>query len=282
MLLDFFDLHQQVVKLRREVLVRNDELGKNQDVLYGLDAAAQVLADLNDFTDDQGRPRKRLPYGPLPALVPLRQLDFAFACEQRNRAHFAQVHAHGVVGLVAEILGEVEVAEFVDIVALFFEVEFRLLQDLDAGAVEVAQQVLELASRREIRQQVVHFVVQDETFFLADFHELLHSTVFVVSTHWQPHRKRLKRRSNSVYNTGDWAILSAPPHPEFRIEVAKLLGQTKRFRQVSAALRCLDSRFQTGAAKLFFLHLQIAQAAARLGERRTLLCDFIGKNHPRQ
>src|SRR5947208_10640561 len=52
---------------------------------------------------------------PISTLFPyttlFRSLDFAFSREQRNRAHFAQVHAHRIVGLLQRPGGQVERSE---------------------------------------------------------------------------------------------------------------------------------------------------------------------------
>ena len=126
------------------------------------------------------------------ALVALGQLDFAFAGEQRNGAHLAQIHADRIVGFVANILGQFEVAELVGLVlGGLFEVELRLFQDFDAGAVEVGEQILELAPGREILgEQIVDFVVQNEPLFFARVHEIFQSPVFVICCHWHPAYQR--------------------------------------------------------------------------------------------
>src|SRR6267378_3550158 len=63
-------------------------------------AGVQLIAEQDHFLRDERRSRNRLDDGELSALDPPRDLDFAFAREQRHRAHLAQVHADRVVGLV--------------------------------------------------------------------------------------------------------------------------------------------------------------------------------------
>ena len=174
-LLDLGDLRQQLVQLSAEIFVGNDELGQHQDIAHGSDAALQIVAQLNDLADDQRRTRERFANRPLAAFIALGQLDFALAGEQRNGAHLAQIHADRIVGFVANILGEFQVAEIVGLIlGGFFEIEFGLFQDLDAGAIEVREQILEFAAGREIfGDQLVHFVVQNEPLFLARVHEIL-------------------------------------------------------------------------------------------------------------
>ena len=78
--------------------------------------------------------RQRLAHRGLAALDALGQLNFAFARQQRNGAHLAQVHAHRIVGLVAEILGELQVGELLAFFEFLVELDFGLFQNLDAGA----------------------------------------------------------------------------------------------------------------------------------------------------
>ncbi len=58
--------------------------------------------------------------------------------------------------------------------SFFLEVEFGLFQDLDASAVEIGEQIFEFAAGGEILgQQLIDFVVENETFFFAHFHEIV-------------------------------------------------------------------------------------------------------------
>ena len=63
-----------------------------------------------------------------------------------NRAHLPQVHAHRIVGLVAEVLDQLEVANSSPLVELLVEFELRLFQDLDARGIEIRQQIIEFAA----------------------------------------------------------------------------------------------------------------------------------------
>ena len=63
------------------------------------------------------------------------------------------------VGFVADILGEIQVPEFVRVV-LLFEVDLGFFQDLDARAVKVGKEIFELAAGVQVLcEQLVHFVV---------------------------------------------------------------------------------------------------------------------------
>src|SRR6185312_2275824 len=59
----------------------------------------ELVAELEDLLDGDRRVEHDLQHAPLAFLDALGDLDLAFAREQRDRAHLAQVHAHRVVGL---------------------------------------------------------------------------------------------------------------------------------------------------------------------------------------
>ena len=142
-----------------------------------------AIAHLMIARGDGRRARDRLDDGELAALDALGDLDFAFAREQRDRAHLAQVHADGVVGLVERAGRQVELellGPFAGAVEqLVFAVLLLGVDDLDAGAAERAEQVVELVRRGDVgRQQLVDLVVEQVALFLADGDELLYFVVF--------------------------------------------------------------------------------------------------------
>ncbi len=73
-------------------------LVEDHHFFYVADAALEVFAEGGDFANHNGRARNGLEHAQLAALNALGDFHFAFAREQRNGAHFAQVHAHRVVG----------------------------------------------------------------------------------------------------------------------------------------------------------------------------------------
>ena len=90
-------------------------------------AVLQQLGDLNHAQLNQRGPADGLLHAQLAALHAARQIDFAFAGEQRNGAHFAQIHAYRIVGvnrlfdllrsrkfLVLNFLGMEEIRFFVE------------------------------------------------------------------------------------------------------------------------------------------------------------------------
>ena len=64
------------------------------------DAATQVFAKPDDLANHDRRARDCLHDAKLATLDALGDLDLAFACEQGNRSHLAEIHADGVVGLL--------------------------------------------------------------------------------------------------------------------------------------------------------------------------------------
>ena len=72
--------------------------------------------------NDDGRTRERFEHADLAALDALGDFDFAFAREQRNGSHLAQVHADGVVGFFERAGSEVEF----DVLALFAFFKFLI------------------------------------------------------------------------------------------------------------------------------------------------------------
>ena len=62
-------------------------------------ALFQLLGEFDNHPLHQGGAADRLLHPQLAALHAARQIDFAFARQQRNGAHFAQIHAHRIVGV---------------------------------------------------------------------------------------------------------------------------------------------------------------------------------------
>src|SRR6266566_710898 len=79
------------------------------DFLDGAHTLAQVVADGNQFLDDNRRARDGAHDHELAALNALRDRDLAFARQERNCAHLAQIHAHGIVGFLERAGGKVQI-----------------------------------------------------------------------------------------------------------------------------------------------------------------------------
>ncbi len=114
------------------------------------------------------------------ALDALGDFNFALAREQGNRAHFAQIHAHRIVGLFQRAGGQVEL----DVFAVFkLEVlvgaELGAIEQVDALGADGRDQVVEVVARANlIRQHVVDFAVGEIALFLAYFDQAF-NVVFV-------------------------------------------------------------------------------------------------------
>ena len=112
------------------------------------------------------------------------EFDLAIAGEQRHRPHLAQIHAHGVVGLIAGFGAQFEVGELLGFLRFFGEVGLRLLEQIDARGVETGQQVVEFRARAEIvGKKIGDVVVKDVAPLLAHFNESLKTAVTIVGSH---------------------------------------------------------------------------------------------------
>ena len=114
-------------------------------------SCAHLLAHGDDFLDHQRRAGERFQNRVLAALDAARDFDFAFAREQRNRAHLAQVHADGIVDLFAEAGGQFEIEQFFGFFELLLEI-LGLFEDFDAGAVQARRARRPARRRRRDRR----------------------------------------------------------------------------------------------------------------------------------
>ena len=168
-------------------------------------AGVQLIPELDDLLGHQRRPGDRLDHRELAALDAPRNLHFALAGEQRHRAHLAQIHAHGIVGLVERAGREVELELFgpfgraVDdlVVAQVFLIG---VDDFDTRAAEGVEQIVELVGRGDFRrQQLVHLVIQQVAFLLADADELSYFVVLFLDREVIPYVSSSMRWSRSFF-----------------------------------------------------------------------------------
>ena len=107
---------------------------------------------------------------------------FAFAREQRNGAHLAQIHADRVVGLVERAWSEIQfrlVARSVTIEVLVAAVRLVGIHDLDACGAKGIEEVIEFLGRGDFgRQNLVDLVVEQVALLLADSDQLAYFVVF--------------------------------------------------------------------------------------------------------
>src|SRR5208283_1524228 len=169
---------------------------KLNDFLDGPRALPQVIPDRDQFLDHDGRARDGLHHHQLAALDALGDGHFAFAREQGHGAHFAEVHAHWVVGFFQRAGRQVQVAAFFRVgIVLDHRVVIALLDghfhgarrfgrrgvfiDLDSIALESRQQVVDFFRRMDFRgERVVDLIVQQVAALLADGNELLYRIIF--------------------------------------------------------------------------------------------------------
>src|SRR6185436_9664296 len=153
-------------------------------------AGVQLVAQQDDLLGDERRPRDRLDDRQLAPLDAAGDFDFAFAREEGDRAHLAQVHADGVVGLVEGARREIEL----DLLGAFTRAVDRLLvagvfligvDDFDARAAERVEEIVEFFRRGDLgRQQLVDFVVEKVALLLADADQLPDFVVFFFDGQW--------------------------------------------------------------------------------------------------
>jgi hypothetical protein len=117
----------------------------------------------------------------LPRSMRLAMATFAFAREERDGAHLAQIHADGVVRLVESARREIELGTFlgaVTIEVLLAAIGLVGIDDLDAGAAERVEQIVEVFRRGDLgRKHLVDLVVEQVSLFLADLNQLAYFVV---------------------------------------------------------------------------------------------------------
>jgi hypothetical protein len=186
---DFLQIFRQLfylfVEFRLETvefLVGRHDFRRSEHVAQAALAFADFAGDLENLPHHEGRARQGADGGFLPVLDPLGEFDFAFARQQAHRAHFAQIHAHRIVGFLGNLfvigLGEVFFVRFFSVFAA------RRLQQVDAGFVQPRQQIVQVGARRHILgHQFGHVVIEDVALLLAHVDELLEPAVTSLRRH---------------------------------------------------------------------------------------------------
>src|SRR5216683_1874932 len=161
-------------------------LVEGDDFLDVADSALEVFAEAHDLADDDRRAGDGLHDAELAALDAFGDLNLALAGEQGHRAHLAEVHADGVVGLLERAGGEVElyvVGLFagLGLVLVAVAAELRLTgEHIDALGVDGGEQVIEIVGGGDVTgEQVVDLSVGEIALFLPGVDELVY-IVFVL------------------------------------------------------------------------------------------------------
>ncbi len=92
------DLGEKFFQTLLDNLFRDFLFVEGDQLFNGADTLLEVLAQGEEFTDHDRRARKRLQNAVLAALDSLGDFNFAFAGEQRDGSHLAQIHADGIIG----------------------------------------------------------------------------------------------------------------------------------------------------------------------------------------
>ena len=163
------------------------------DFLDGARAGAEIFADLEQLFQDQRSARDGFQDEELAALDTLGDGNFTFARQQRNRAHFAQIHANGIVGFFESARTEVEIAVFGSDFFLYYDFctigsigggkrglrSRKILVHIDAVTLEGGKQIVDFFRRVHLgRQGIVHLFVKQVAALRAHGDEVPHLLVF--------------------------------------------------------------------------------------------------------
>src|SRR3954454_10453609 len=161
-----------------------------------------ALVDLQDLFENDPVLRQRLVDAALPFFDAFGDVHFALAVEELDRAHLAQVHAHGIVGLVDDAavgLDDVLLDFFALVHLLLFDGAvdgddgfgrgggkrlLGILDDVDAEVCEADVDLIELLRQRGnfLGEGFVDLVVKQEALFFPYNDELLYFRVFFFDT----------------------------------------------------------------------------------------------------
>ena len=207
MLVELVNLAGDVFQAVEQHLFGDFVFVEEHHFLDGAHAALEVFAHGDDLANDDRRTRQRLEHAQLAALDALGDFDFAFAREQRNGAHLAQVHADGIVGFFQRAGREVELDVFAGFhVALVELVEsagrLRTFEDIDALAADGGHQIVEIVGRLDVvRDKVVHLVVGEVALLFSHIDQFLNVVKLVFKSQSGISSAPSRRRSCSVHTT---------------------------------------------------------------------------------
>src|SRR5579871_1140905 len=102
---NFLETSNEFLPLLLYHLIGHERIGDLNQIARAKRVVLEIRAHGDDLLDYHRGARERLDHGVLTTFNAARDLDFALAGEQRNRAHLAQVHAHRVVDLLTTPAG---------------------------------------------------------------------------------------------------------------------------------------------------------------------------------
>ncbi len=176
LLVQLLDFEQSRLELFLAVsggLVFRQRLGDVEDVIGLHLPLLDSRLDLEQPLQHQRRPGQRLEHRLAAMLHVPGDVDLALARQQGDRSHLAQVHPDGIVGLFGGLGDGLGIGPVVGIAPLFRPFA-GFVQDLDAGTVEVREEIVQiLAVDQVVRDQLIHLVVGNVAFLFPYVDELL-------------------------------------------------------------------------------------------------------------
>jgi hypothetical protein len=127
-------------------LVDRQRVGHQYDIARRNRAAAHLLGQVQDLLDHQRRARERFHHRILAAFDAPRDFRLAFARQQRDGAHLAQIRAYRIVDLLSGRRTQIQIQQIFGFPQLLVEFEFGIFQELDAGPIQSGQQVAEFGA----------------------------------------------------------------------------------------------------------------------------------------
>ena len=186
-LVELVDLGEEFLQPLVDNLFGDFLFVEGDQLLDGADAFFEVLAQGEEFTNHDRRARKRLQDAVLATLDALGDFDFAFAREQRNGSHLAQIHADGIIGFFQRAGGEVEfdvLGAFFYFFEFFFQIgrrPFRAFEHIDSLRPDRGQQIFQVFRRVHIvRDKVVDLIIGQISLLFACVDQLFYVVVLVV------------------------------------------------------------------------------------------------------
>ncbi len=227
----------------------------------------------------------------LTAFDALRDFDFALASKQGDRAHLAEVHADGVVGLLEGAGGEVEfdvVGVFaglvigVAVVGIELGAAAAFGKDIDALGIDGGHQVIELVGRGNVAgQEVVDFTKGEVAFLLAGVDDMVY--VFFVLIEFFSHVGAPKGDSRRAESRKNFAgTVSARERIKLTSRrtpwvVTGSLGRGLRSRPRARAEDTLKVLRQLGGARLqrILVYHCFRRFLGRKDSKRTTACTGL-------